>query len=205
MASYVSRTAKSKPVKEGHLKVNIEFLGLWDIVSALGFPQLPLLDSLVNLVRRHKFYDYEPTETFKHAFHAVGIDDERRTFWPMIWNETKIGDGQHIEQAWFPGVHSNVGGGYPRIGLANVTLDWMIARLEAHRKRQRPAMMIITSKTDEATGAAFPAGRYLSNLFETAQTEIAKKDQKKQFCIRSDIWIGIVPTSSDFSLKRKVI
>jgi len=112
MASYVSRAGKSKPIREGRLKVNIEFLGLWDTVSALGFPQLSLLDSLVNLVRRHKFCDYQPTETVKHVFHAVAIDDERRTFWPMIWDETKFGDGQNIEQVWFPGMHSNFGGGY---------------------------------------------------------------------------------------------
>jgi hypothetical protein len=30
----------------------------------------------------------------------------------MIWDETKFGDGQNIEQVWFPGMHSNVGGGY---------------------------------------------------------------------------------------------
>jgi len=72
MAIYVCRAAKSKPVREGRLKVNIEILGSWDTIWALAFPQLSLLDSLVNLVRRHKYYDYELTETIKHIFHAVG-------------------------------------------------------------------------------------------------------------------------------------
>jgi len=112
---------------------DIQVLGVWDTVAALGFPQIPWLDATVNFFRRHKFYDYSPNAKVKHIFHAVAIDDERRTFWPLIWDETKCGDDQHIEQVWFPGVHSNVGGGYPRAGLANVALDWMIARLEAHR------------------------------------------------------------------------
>ena len=35
-----------------------------------------------------------------------------------------------VEQVWFTGVHSNVGGGYPKQGLSLVTLDWMMERAE---------------------------------------------------------------------------
>ncbi len=31
-----------------------------------------------------------------------------------------------MEQRWFPGVHSNIGGGYPRAGLSDVALKWMM-------------------------------------------------------------------------------
>jgi len=31
-----------------------------------------------------------------------------------------------LEQTWFPGVHRNVGGGYPDTGLSDISLDWMI-------------------------------------------------------------------------------
>jgi len=37
-----------------------------------------------------------------------------------------------LEQIWFPGVHSDVGGGYPDHGLADATLLWMLGRLRAH-------------------------------------------------------------------------
>jgi uncharacterized protein (DUF2235 family) len=117
---------------DGH-GVKIEFLGLWDTVAALGFPQIPWLDRIVGFFRRHHFYNLEPRDVVNTVAHAIAVDDERRTFWPLVWDETRFGDDQHIEQVWFPGVHSNVGGGYPRPGLANVALDWMIARLEAHR------------------------------------------------------------------------
>ena len=33
-----------------------------------------------------------------------------------------------VEQVWFAGAHSNVGGGYGRSGLANVSLEWMMER-----------------------------------------------------------------------------
>ena len=131
MATYKRRKEGDEPERGARIKVDIEFLGLWDSVAALGFPQLPWLDSCINSIRRHKFYDYAPSGTVKHVFHAVAIDDERRTFWPLIWDEEKF-KGTYIEQVWFSGVHSNVGGGYPRSGLANVTLKWMIERIKGH-------------------------------------------------------------------------
>jgi len=37
----------------------------------------------------------------------------------------------HVEQVWFPGAHSNVGGGYAETGLSDAALIWMIARIGA--------------------------------------------------------------------------
>src|SRR5262249_9504848 len=38
---------------------------------------------------------------------------------------------ERIEQVWFAGVHSNVGGGYPRQGMSLVALEWIMAKAEA--------------------------------------------------------------------------
>ena len=38
--------------------------------------------------------------------------------------------GGQLEQAWFPGVHSNVGGGYGPDGLANEALHWIVEKAE---------------------------------------------------------------------------
>jgi len=48
---------------------------------------------------------------------------------------------QCIEQVWFPGVHSNVGGGYPRAGMSYVALDWMMVRAKHHGLRFREEAM----------------------------------------------------------------
>ncbi len=40
----------------------------------------------------------------------------------MLW-----GSDERIEQVWFAGAHSNVGGGYPKQGMSLVALDWMLA------------------------------------------------------------------------------
>ena len=55
-------------------------------------------------------------------------DDERRTFHPVLWDESDPSDHARVQQVWFPGVHSNVGGGYPKDGLAYVSLEWMVTK-----------------------------------------------------------------------------
>jgi len=38
---------------------------------------------------------------------------------------------QNLRQVWFPGVHSNIGGGsYDDEGQANITLAWMTSQME---------------------------------------------------------------------------
>jgi len=52
----------------------------------------------------------------KHACHALSID-ERKSFTPTLWQEAPGGE-HRIEPVWFTGVHSNVGGGYPKQGMS---------------------------------------------------------------------------------------
>lgn len=123
----------------GDLK--IKFIGVWDTVSALGFSKdfsvvlraiFTGLETVVNKIPRlaHDFYDYELNNSIENAYHALSIDDERQTFHPMVWNEHAFGN--YVEQVWFAGVHSNVGGGYPRTGMSNVALEWMLSKAAAH-------------------------------------------------------------------------
>ena len=50
-----------------------------------------------------------------------------RRFIPNVWEE-RDGEERVIEQVWFAGVHSNVGGGYPKDSLSLVPLLWMMHR-----------------------------------------------------------------------------
>jgi uncharacterized protein (DUF2235 family) len=135
MEFYKKRSPKAKtqpdPPFKSKRNVKIKFLGVWDTVAALGIPQIPWLDKLLNRFLNHHAYDFEAYNSIENVYHAIAVDDERHTFWPLIWDENKF-NGQNIEQVWFPGVHSNVGGGYPREGLANVTLDWMTSKVSEH-------------------------------------------------------------------------
>lgn len=96
----------------------IHFLGLWDTVKSVGWiydpKSLPYTtdNPSVSIVR-----------------HAVSIDERRCFFRQNLW---KASPGQDVQQLWFAGVHSDVGGGYPenQNGLANIALRWMLD--EAH-------------------------------------------------------------------------
>ena len=43
---------------------------------------------------------------------------------PAIW-QTKQAANQTVDQAWFAGVHSNIGGGYRDTGLSDLSFLWM--------------------------------------------------------------------------------
>jgi hypothetical protein len=46
-----------------------------------------------------------------------------------VWNKQAHSPAsQVLEQAWFAGVHCNVGGGYEDAGLSDCALDWMWQR-----------------------------------------------------------------------------
>jgi uncharacterized protein (DUF2235 family) len=118
--------------------IAIEFLGVWDTVDAVGLP-FHLSDMINEVFWRFKFPDAHLHQRVKHACHALAIDDERHSFKPVLWDETAEQDTPgRIEQVWFAGVHSNVGGGYPRQGMSLVSLDWMMCKAEGHGLRFLP-------------------------------------------------------------------
>lgn len=108
----------------GDQETPIYFIGVWDTVGSLGIP----LSGLRNLTKRkHQFHDTELSGSVKNACHALAIDELRSPFKPTLW-QYKPKEGQCVEQMWFSGVHSNVGGGYPDYSLADLSLEWMIQK-----------------------------------------------------------------------------
>jgi len=105
-------------------KVDISFIGVWDTVGAIGVP-FDEMKEWISRVFPIWFTDNTLGPEVARACHALSIDDERRTFYPELWNE-QGGKDIRIKQVWFAGVHSNVGGGYPKQGMSLVTLDWMM-------------------------------------------------------------------------------
>jgi len=106
--------------------IDIAFIGVWDTVSAIGLPFDLLLQKLVLSRFKFNFRDLKLSEKVQRACHALALDDERRTFHPRVWDEK--GESR-INQVWFAGVHSNVGGGYPKQGMSYVSLEWMVRRV----------------------------------------------------------------------------
>ncbi|MGE0716033.1 MAG: DUF2235 domain-containing protein [Alphaproteobacteria bacterium] len=112
-----------------HSGARVRFLGVFDTVGALGIPRRWL-----NWIGRHRFafHDTEVSSVVDHSCHALGIDEKRIEFEPAIWDEPRHRGYRTVEQVWFPGVHSNIGGGYKDTGLSDLTLEWMLNRLRRY-------------------------------------------------------------------------
>ncbi|MEP6699229.1 MAG: DUF2235 domain-containing protein [Verrucomicrobiota bacterium] len=109
----------------------IDFIGVWDTVGALGIPGF---DGRFRILRGldWQFHDVSLSSKVKKAFHALAIHEHRTEFTPTLWEKKLTAPaGQVLEQVWFSGVHADVGGGYPQTGLSDVTLRWMIEKAEA--------------------------------------------------------------------------
>lgn len=109
----------------------IFFMGVWDTVGSLGIPYGPLRSWNE---KTYEFHDTDLSEVVAHAYHALAIDERRRPFQPTLWTRPK-GRGawkgakkQVLEQVWFAGCHSNVGGGYKDCGLSDISFLWMAAK-----------------------------------------------------------------------------
>jgi uncharacterized protein (DUF2235 family) len=100
----------------------ITFIGVWDTVGALGAPGF--IGQIFNR-KRYQYHDVELNSHVLNAVQALAIDERRRPFEPNIWSRPDEWNGS-LKQAWFAGVHTNVGGGCSPDGLANEALHWMV-------------------------------------------------------------------------------
>lgn len=112
-----------RPALQPFHPVQVTYLGVWDTVVALGSRFAATGKTTAD--PGWTFYAREsPAACVRHARQALAIDEQRYDFRPEVW--THAHDGQRMEQRWFAGVHSNVGGGYVHDGLANIAFKWML-------------------------------------------------------------------------------
>ena len=125
---------KSLAFKTEHTWPNerIKFLGVFDTVGALGAPFGIILGWLVDKLFGCTFHDTRLSSIIENAYHALAIDERRLIFQPTLMTPNTQHDANHFEQKWFPGVHSNVGGGYPNTGLSDLALQWMVDKAKQH-------------------------------------------------------------------------
>ena len=112
------------------VRATVHLIGVWDTVGKLGVPTCGPIGWWTR--RRSGFHDIDLGAHIRHAFHALAINERRGPFQPELWSTNASNHGQVVVQAWFPGVHSNVGGGYVDSGLSDRALLWMICNANAH-------------------------------------------------------------------------
>ncbi|MEM8951272.1 MAG: DUF2235 domain-containing protein [Pseudomonadota bacterium] len=116
----------------------VAFVGVWDTVDAVGLPIDELSTVLDKMIYPYKFTDFDFPVGVARGRQALAIDDERHSFHPLLWNEDadeENGVKPDVEQVWFAGAHSNVGGSYPEDGLAYISLSWMIDECRSSPER----------------------------------------------------------------------
>ena len=101
----------------------VRFLGLFDTVASTGIIPGPLD---INL-------DLDLPPNVQKCCHAMALDEGRASFTlqrvkPCTGTTLPAGT---IEEVWFRGCHSDIGGGFAHDKLANITLCWMFARAAA--------------------------------------------------------------------------
>ncbi|QBQ53711.1 DUF2235 domain-containing protein [Nitrosococcus wardiae] len=105
------------------------FLGVWDTVGRLGIPliSMQLVANFNN--ERYSFHDTKLSRVVSHAYHAVAVDEHRLDYEPTLWTP-EAEPRQKMEQRWFPGAHSDVGGGYTNQPLAEISSAWIMQKAQ---------------------------------------------------------------------------
>lgn len=101
--------------------VRIRFLGLWDIVGQFGAP-----GEHVNAG-----HDLRMPTNVDHCYHAMALDETRLLF-PLTRLGTKTGPPAGLQEVWFRGVHSDVGGGNGNPAMNWLSLHWMYQNAVRH-------------------------------------------------------------------------
>lgn len=113
----------------------VDFLGLWDTVKAYGW-----LDPKSFPALRHN-------PDVRSVRHALALDERRALFKMTGWGDR----GPHVEEVWFAGDHSDVGGGHKdgNSPLADASLRWMLGEATQHCLRLNPDMQRVVMQTGE--------------------------------------------------------
>lgn len=127
-----SRQQKLKQLANYSLyDAKLKMVGVWDTVGSLGIPSaIGAIDPIA-----YGFLDTGLHPDVENAYQALAIDEMRWQFPPTLWTGQPA-PGQTLDQVWFCGVHSDVGGGEPdgapgTTALSDITLSWMMNKAGA--------------------------------------------------------------------------
>lgn len=126
------------------------YLCVFDTVASIGLPNL----SKSSRPDYDVVFEYGCTLSalVKQATHMVSLDDKRKAFQPTLMNH----DPSRILEIWFAGAHSDVGGGYYRDGLSDITLSFAMKWLEFMHRVHDLAPIKFKMPTQDAINDACP-------------------------------------------------
>lgn len=126
----------------------IEMLGVFDTVGSLGVPMWGWWFNFRTF--RNKALSTSPAPICENIYHALAMDERRAQFFPTLFDAPKSRAGeaaQNLTQVWFRGAHADIGGGYRRRGLSDITLKWMFEHAIAHHLTFDPRAVVAVGAT----------------------------------------------------------
>jgi len=143
--------------------VKVKTICCWDTVGSLGIPSVgvPIIGDWItgNEQEKYGFHDTDLSPRVENAFHALALDEQRGPFTPTLWKKTEETKGSNLKQCWFPGVHTNIGGGYDDQEIADMTLAWMIQQLMPFLQFDDNYLKIIIHNSDDHSSGEWAAGK----------------------------------------------
>jgi uncharacterized protein (DUF2235 family) len=119
--------------------IQIKLVAVWDTVGSLGIPLFSIQGISSSTL---SFLHTGLRLSIENGYHALAIDEHRRSFAPTLWTtRTPTATNAvvaapraaaNVEQRWFVGTHGNVGGGYPSDLLAQIPLRWIMIKAAIH-------------------------------------------------------------------------
>ncbi|HEX7369347.1 MAG TPA: DUF2235 domain-containing protein [Rhodanobacteraceae bacterium] len=118
-------------------EIGIQFIGVWETVGDLGIPGVAAWFPYAR--KRYRFHDTTLSANVRNACQALAMDEHRADFKPTKWTSLPASVVPvAVEQRWFIGAHSDVGGGETSDGaghspdlLPDIALAWMQAKAAA--------------------------------------------------------------------------
>jgi uncharacterized protein (DUF2235 family) len=112
-----SAFARVHPESGDSRRFRVHFMGVWDTVSSVGW-----------IWNQAKYPFTRKNPSVANIRHAIALDERRAFFRQNRFEKT---GRQDLREMWFPGVHADVGGGYPEVdgdfGLWRIAFEWMVA------------------------------------------------------------------------------
>ena len=148
----------------------IRFLGLFDTVASTGILPGPFD---INL-------DLKVPPNVRRCCHVLALDEGRASFHVHRMEPRTQGTlpADAIEEVWFRGCHSDIGGGDQHERLANITLCWMMRRAAA-----------AGASFDERAVVAAAAGRERGAPIKRARFDegVRKREPRANDCVHSSV------------------
>ena len=166
--------------KAKKLEHEADFLGVFDTVAAMG---------KIGLSRKTRpasdvvFENCNVAPKIKYAVHLVALDEKRLAFRPTLFNHSP----KRVLEVWFPGAHSDVGGGFWFSGLSDGALEFMLNQV---------------LQRFPATKIADPSSQKAKQRIDYSMLNMGDEKVKRPEITRDDLDINPIPYGRSHSQKR---